>query len=192
MPPGVVSFTVHSGLPPVSHLTRCHLSVGSDQSRPSHQSFGHRQKRIKNTAMGFPAQPRGRRWEFCSVWLSDAVIANRFLWYWNRYTEKKVTIFLIWVWSRDSHSQWGPVLLVQCEVYWVKADVRSRRGVKRRERKRELAQSTSHTFSPSSAFSHTLSLFTTFFSVSASSVSSAAFPFSIFPLFFLTNVTFHS
>lgn len=31
MPPGAVSFTIHSGLPPVSYWTRCHLSISSNQ-----------------------------------------------------------------------------------------------------------------------------------------------------------------
>lgn len=109
---------------------------------------------------------------------------KQFLW--------KVTILLIWVWSRDSCSQWGPVLLVQCEVYWVKADVRSRRGVKGRERKRQFAQSTSRKFSPSSAFSHTLSLLHNVSVCLCLLCFVCCFHILCFPLFFLTNVTFHS
>lgn len=116
MPPGAVSFTI----PADSYST-----VISPSARIS--SFGHDtvkdHQRHAQDSMCIPQKS-------CAP--CDRVI-KRLPTGSNGIETKKVALYLIWVWSHDTDSQWGAVLLVQCEVYWVKADVWSRRGVRGRE-----------------------------------------------------------
>lgn len=163
MPPGVVSFTIHSGFPPVSCLTRCHLSVNWNQS---HRSLHCSQKSSKTQewdSLRIPEEGDGR--SAACDWVIQLLQTGS---YGIETVSEKSDHFLD-LSLVDSRSQWGPDLLVQCEVYWVKADVRSRRAVKGRERKGEFAQCTSRKFHPPQLSHIHYPSCTTFLAVSASS-----------------------
>lgn len=169
MPPGVVSFTIHSGLPPVSFLTLCHfLSAGISLTVPFGLLGMTQTKTQKRDSLRISEEGDGNSaacdWVIHLLQTGSNGIETSFL-----RTNLSGT-----VWSLLGQSR--------CE----------KRGVKGRERKKGFAQSTSCKFSPSSAFSHTVHYpsCTTFLSVSASCASSAAFKFSISPFF--SNVIFYS
>lgn len=110
MPPGVVSFAVHSGLPPVSYWTRCHLHQLKSALLGTTQS-----KIIREVCI-----PPGRRLEFCTSQLNNKVITNRFMWNWNEKRGPLLDLSLV-MWlpqpmrTSPSGSVWSLLGQSRCE-----------------------------------------------------------------------------